>query len=265
MGLRTIVYTFDSPATLAVTSRLVETGSITSVILQRPMDSRARLRLLRHRLRRYGPIRVADELLFQVLYRVFLKRSDDRLRRSFVPDVDRQKERLAAKAELVEVDSLNTVSGRALLERMRPDLVVMMSREMIGRDVLAIPRLGFVGCHPGILPEYRGAYAPFWALRDGRADKVGVSIYLANGGVDTGPLIKERTVAPKFPLRHFRVEAERLLIEGAQDLIEVIGRAQNGRLTTFTKPGADSHLFTHVGLTHFLGAIVRPHQRRHQA
>jgi methionyl-tRNA formyltransferase len=229
------------------------------------MDWRARVRLLRHRLRRYGPIRVGDELLFQVLYRVFLKRSDDRLRRSFVSDVDGRKERLAARVELVEVDSLNTVSGQALLERLKPDLVVMMSREMLGRDVLAIPRLGFIGCHPGILPEYRGVYAPFWALRDGRADKVGVSIYLADGGVDTGPLITERTVAPKFTLRHFRIESERLLIEGAQDLIEVIGRAQSGRLTTFTKPSADSQLFTHIGLTHFLGAIVRSPVQRQRA
>ena len=56
----------------------------------------------------------------------------------------------------------------------------MMSREMVQTDVLSIPRLGFVGCHPGILPDYRGVYAPFWAMRDGRADKVGLTVYVAN-------------------------------------------------------------------------------------
>jgi len=259
-AVRTFVYTFESPSTLAVAGRLAATGKISGVILQRPMDFAAKLALLRRRLKRYGAIRVGDEVLFQLFYRLFLKSGDERLRRGLEPR-ETTKEMLAAAVEVFEVESLNTAEGRALVERLRPDLVVMMSREMVRKEVLSIPRLGFIGCHPGILPDYRGVYAPFWAMRDGRTDKIGLTVYVANGGVDTGPLIAERVLPPQFAVRHFRVECDRLLIEGAQDLIDVIDRAERGQLRTYTKPDAASRLFSHVGLSHFVDALVRSPRR----
>jgi len=256
LTLKTFVYTFESQATLAVAHRLVGTGKIAGVILQRPLTHADKLRLVRRRLARYGAPRVFNELLFHVYYSLFLKRSDDRLRRTLaLPEATR--DTLAAAVELFDVDSLNGPAGRALIDRLRPDLVVMMAREMVQPAVRAIPRLGFIGCHPGILPDYRGVYAPFWAMRDGRRDKVGLTVYLADDGVDTGPLIAERRLSPRFGLRHFKVECDRLLIEGAQDLIDVIEKAEHGALTTYTKPDAANHLFSHVGLTHFVEALVR--------
>lgn len=256
MALRTFVYTFESPVTLAVARRLAGSGKISGVILQRPMTRTSKVAFLRRRLVRYGPFRVANELLFQLVYAAFLRRADDRLRRGLPLD-GATKAALRSAVNVFEVDTLNDAGGRALLARLKPDLVVMMSREMLRADVLAIPPLGFVGCHPGILPDYRGVYAPFWARRDGRIDKIGLTIYRANGGVDTGPLIAERVIAPRFPVQHFKVESDRLLIEGAQDLVDVIGRAERGPLETYTKPEASSRLFSHVGLTHFVGALVR--------
>jgi folate-dependent phosphoribosylglycinamide formyltransferase PurN len=259
-AIRTFVYTFESAVTLAVAHRLAASGKIAGVILQRPMTAAGTLSLLRKRVRRYGVVRVGDEMLFQLVYRLFLKGGDDRLRRGLELRQTTKAE-LAAAVEVFEVDSLNTAEGRALVERLRPDLVVMMSREMLGKDVLSIPRLGFVGCHPGILPEYRGVYAPFWAMRDGRADKIGLTVYVANGGVDTGPLVAERPLPPLFDIRHFKVECDRLLIEGAQDLIDAIDKAENGGLRTYTKPRASSRLFSHVGLSDFVGAMLQSTRR----
>ena len=98
-------------------------------------------------------------------------------------------------------------------------------------------------------------------MRDGRADKVGLTVYVANGGVDTGPLIAERALPPQFAVRHFKVECDRLLIEGAQDLIDVIDQAESGQLRTYTKSGAASRLFSHVGLSHFVDALVHSARR----
>jgi folate-dependent phosphoribosylglycinamide formyltransferase PurN len=257
LSLRTVLYTFESDITLAAAARLVDTGKIAAVILQTPMDLRAKLRFLRGRLARYGTIRVADELLFKLHYFLFLKASDERLRRTLDFDRHVTKASIEARAESYEVSSLNTADGRALLARLQPDLVVMMSREMLRPDVLSMARLGFVGCHPGILPEYRGVYAAFWAQREGKPEKVGVTVYVANAGVDTGPLVAERTVEPRFGVRHFKVESERLMLEGVRDLIETIEKAERGALTTYTKPDAESRMFSHVGLSDYLRAIAR--------
>ena len=256
--MRTIVYTFESPVTLSVASRLVKSGHVSAVIVQKPMNLGAKLSFLKRRLARYGASRVADEILFKVFHALFLKRADERLRRDHL-HVDRAatKDSLASRVDFFEVDSLNTEQGRALLQRLQPDLVVMASREMIRPEVLSIPRIGFVGCHPGILPEYRGVYAPFWAMRDGRPDKVGLTVYLANAGVDTGPLITERILKPRFGLQHFKVESEHLILEGTKDLIDTIEKAGRGALNTYTKPQAESRMYSHIGLTDYLRAVTR--------
>lgn len=253
--LKVVLYTFESPVTLAIADRLIATGKLSAVILQTPMTWRDKAAFLRRRLSRYGLLRVADEILFKIFYTLFLKRADDRVRRTLAFDRGVTKERLERQIEVHEVASLNGVGGRDLLRRLQPDLVIMMSREMIRGETLGAATLGFVGCHPGLLPEYRGVYAPFWAMREGRPDQVGLSVYLANAGIDTGPLVSERTLVPRFDVRHFKVESERLMLEGVKDLVDTVDLAERGALSTYTKPQAESRLYSHVGLTHYLGAL----------
>ena len=47
---------------------------------------------------------------------------------------------------------------------------------------------GLINIHPAILPEFRGLDAGLWALYEG--GKLGVSAYLLDEGIDTGPIIK---------------------------------------------------------------------------
>jgi methionyl-tRNA formyltransferase len=132
------------------------------------------------------------------------------------------------------------------LTRLSPDLVVMASRELIRRDVLTLARVGFVGCHPGILPDFRGAYASFWAMSTGKPDKIGLSVYLATPGIDTGPLVAERVLPARFGVQHFKVESERLILEGAKELLDAIEQAERGELKTYTKPDPPGPLYSKV-------------------
>ena len=255
--MKTVVYTFESSATLALASRLVDSGKISAVILQRPMSVGGKLALIQRRLTRHGLGRVLDELAFQVYYRLFLRADDKRLRRLLEPGAPATRAALAARVEVVDVDSLNSPEGQALLKRLSPDLVVMSSRELIRPDVLKLARVGFVGCHPGILPDFRGAYASFWAMLEGKPDKIGLSVYLATPGIDTGPLVFERVVPARFGVQHFKVESERLILEGAKELLDAIEQAERGALTTYRKPDPPGPLYSLVGLTDFLRAVRR--------
>jgi folate-dependent phosphoribosylglycinamide formyltransferase PurN len=256
--VKTVVYTFESPATLAVAKRLVDSGKVSAVILQRPMSTRAKLSLLRRRMSRHGLFRVVDELLFQIYYRIFLRSGDERLRRRLDFDGAAARQTLARTVEVFDVDSLNSPESQALLTRLAPDLVVMASRELIRPDVLKLARIGFVGCHPGILPDFRGAYASFWAMYEGRPDKIGLSVYLATAGIDTGPLVAERVIPPLFSVQHFKVESERLILEGAAELLRAIEQAERGTLKTYTKPDAAAGpLYSLVGLSDYFKAARR--------
>jgi len=255
--VKTIVYTFESPATLAAAQRLVDSGKVAAVILQRPMTFGAKLALLRRRLARFGTVRVLDEVLFQIYYRLFLSRGDDRLRKLLDRNTSSTRGTLAAKVEVFDVDSLNSSESQALLKRLSPDLVVMASRELIRPNVLTLARIGFIGCHPGVLPDFRGAYASFWAMYEGKRDKIGLSVYLATAGIDTGPLVAERVLPPRFGVQHFKVESERLILEGTKELLDAIDQAERGELKTYTKPDPMGPLYSLVGLSDYLRAARR--------
>ena len=255
--MKTVVYTFDSPATLAAASRLVASGKISAVILQRPMDSGGKMALVRRRIARHGLLRVANELLFQIYYRVFLQRADNELRRRLELNTSVTRDTLARSVEVVDVESLNSSASQALLKRLAPDLVVMASRELLRPEVLKLATIGFIGCHPGILPDFRGAYASFWAMHEGKKDKIGLSVYLATPGIDTGPLVAERVIAPAFGVQHFKVESERLILEGTRELLAAIEQAERGALKTYTKPDPPGPLYSLVGLTDYLRAASR--------
>ena len=60
--MKTVVYTFESPATLAVAKRLADSGRVSAVIFQRPMTWGGKLALVRRRIVRHGIFRVADDI-----------------------------------------------------------------------------------------------------------------------------------------------------------------------------------------------------------
>jgi methionyl-tRNA formyltransferase len=252
--VKTVVYTFESAATLAVASRLADSGKISAVVLQRPMTSGGKLALLRRRVARFGLARVVNEVLFQIYYRLFLQSGDDRLRRELGFDGAVTRDLLSRRVEVFDVESINSPESQALLKRLAPDLVVMASRELVRPDVLKLATIGFIGCHPGILPDFRGAYASFWAMHERREDKIGLSVYLATAGIDTGPLVAERVVPPQFGVQHFKVESERLILEGVRELLEAIDQAERGTLKTYTKSDPPGPLYSLVGLTDYLRA-----------
>ena len=79
-----------------------------------------------------------------------------------------------------------------VLRRTAPDLCLLVGAPMIPASVLAVPRLGTLNAHPGILPGYRGLDPELWALHEERFDQVGCTLHLVDQGVDTGPVLELR-------------------------------------------------------------------------
>lgn len=82
------------------------------------------------------------------------------------------------------------------LRAMSPELFLVWSYSMLlPDDVLALPRLGTVNVHTGLLPEYRGGHVLQWALLNGERE-TGVTLHYVDASVDTGPVIAET----RFPI-----------------------------------------------------------------
>ena len=77
----------------------------------------------------------------------------------------------------------------AFVREQQPDIIVTLMHQIVKRELIAIPRLGVINIHPGLLPEFRGIQPYFWELMTGH-EWAGPSIhYIRDESVDTGELL----------------------------------------------------------------------------
>lgn len=105
----------------------------------------------------------------------------------------------ALGASLDTLDTPNTPDGLRRLRDFAPDLLVSIRYGRILKgEALAIPPLGTLNLHSGLLPDYRGVLATMRALLAGDAD-VGCTIhFIDDGTIDTGAVV-ERVRVPVVP------------------------------------------------------------------
>lgn len=82
----------------------------------------------------------------------------------------------------------------AQLAALKPDVIVVAAfGQILPPAVLDLPHLGCINVHPSLLPKYRGAAPINWAIINGES-KTGVTTYLMDEGMDTGPILLAREV-----------------------------------------------------------------------
>lgn len=93
--------------------------------------------------------------------------------------------------DLVKVDNINDFESIKAIESADLDWLFIIGWSQIARSgVLRSTVNGVLGMHPTLLPVGRGRAAIPWAIIKG-LDKTGVSMFVLDEGVDTGPLIAQ--------------------------------------------------------------------------
>jgi hypothetical protein len=112
--------------------------------------------------------------------------------------------------------------GADALRALAPDLVVLVGADIVPAAVLAVPRIGTINAHYGLLPVYRGMNVTEWSVLQG--DPVGVTVHLVDAGVDTGEILlrEQIRIAPGETFATLRRKhqdvAARLLVRAALQL-----------------------------------------------
>jgi methionyl-tRNA formyltransferase len=117
-----------------------------------------------------------------------------------------------------------------ILKKLRPDLAVVAAFGMIfTKEMLEIPKYGFLNIHASLLPRWRGA-SPIQSAILAGDEKTGVTIMLVTEKMDEGPMLASR----EFPISDFSAKggsaaggqfskiSEELSMIGAELLIETI-------------------------------------------
>lgn len=96
------------------------------------------------------------------------------------------------KLPIVTVDSLSSAEGLAAVHALRPDLLIHAGAGILRAPLLALPRLGTLNAHMGILPAHRGMNVTEWAIF--HRDVVGCTVHLIDPGIDTGDILCAKAV-----------------------------------------------------------------------
>jgi methionyl-tRNA formyltransferase len=127
---------------------------------------------------------------------------------------------------------------RAQLEAIAPEVIVVVAYgRIIPPWMLALPRFGCINLHGSLLPKYRGAAPIQWAVAMGDAF-TGNTTMLLEEGLDTGPILLQRTVAIE-PDQTAEDLFEILAREGAPLVVETLAGLSNGSV----KPQPQNHSF----------------------
>lgn len=107
---------------------------------------------------------------------------------------------LAATAELLGLDvvtpkDVNSKEFVGALKARKVDLNISMSYDQIlKRPIIESADKGFINCHAGKLPYYRGRNVLNWALINGEKE-IGITIHYVDEGIDTGDIIMQRLLS----------------------------------------------------------------------
>lgn len=119
--------------------------------------------------------------------------------------------------QVVTVKDHNAPKALAFLRGLNLDMIVFTGGGLIRKELLAIPRLGVLNCHSGILPHYRGMDVVEWAILEAgrQAAEVGLTVHWMDQGVDTGPILLPNRVdiQPGETIADLRRRMEPLMVE----------------------------------------------------
>lgn len=118
-------------------------------------------------------------------------------------------------------------------------IIVIAYGRILPAEILAIPARGCLNVHASLLPAYRGAAPIQWAIVRGERIS-GVTTMLMDEGMDTGPILLQRTV-PIEPEDTSISLSEKLASIGAGLLLDTIHQVRDGKIVARPQEGVPSY------------------------
>ena len=129
--------------------------------------------------------------------------------------------------------TLNNKNELKYFKNILADIVVVVAfGQIIPKDILDVPKFGFINVHASLLPKWRGA-APIQRAIMNRDKKIGVSIMKIEEKLDSGPILRSKELDLDQNATHGEIE-KNLSNIGAKLLIESLQTIEN-QSPKFTK------------------------------
>jgi methionyl-tRNA formyltransferase len=137
----------------------------------------------------------------------------------------------AEKNSLVvfQPEKIKTNEFEKQLKELKPDVCIVVAYgKIISKNLLSIPKYGWLNVHASLLPKYRGASPIQSAILNGD-DKTGVTLMQIDAGLDTGPLLAKKETAID-PADNFQTLHDKLSALGAELVRESLLKFLSGEI-----------------------------------
>jgi folate-dependent phosphoribosylglycinamide formyltransferase PurN len=123
---------------------------------------------------------------------------------------------------VIEVGPMNSAETIEAVKKLKPDLAIYAGGGILNKQLLAVPTLGTLNVHMGMLPHYRGMNVAEWAAFNG--DAVGVTVHWMDPGIDTGDIIcvKPLEGGPWRSIEELRAKADALQIVSLGAVVKAV-------------------------------------------
>src|SRR5574339_662021 len=151
---------------------------------------------------------------------------------------------LAAKLPVYQPASYKDPKVWEEFKALKPDLQVMAFVTLfVPEDFLNIPTHGSIQYHPSLLPAHRGASSINWPIILGEQE-TGLSIFWPDNGLDTGPVLLQKTTPISDTDTLGSVYFDRLFPMGVDAMLEAVDLVKAG---TAPRLKQDERLATYEG------------------
>lgn len=144
----------------------------------------------------------------------------------------------------------NSPAGLAVLKEQEPDLLLSLRyRRILHADAIALARHGVINWHSGLLPEYQGVMATFWAMQNGDSTIGSTVHYIVDKSIDTGPVIARCPIPCRYDETYLG-NVHALYIAGFERVVEALSAvektgaapqaAQSGKGKYYRAPSEDN-------------------------
>ena len=143
--------------------------------------------------------------------------------------------KVAAQALSLPVLQPETLKNPAVVDQIRSlgaeVGIVVAYGKLLPKDVLGIPKHGFLNVHFSLLPKYRGAAPIQWALINGETE-TGVTLFWLDEGMDTGPIFLQKKIAiqPEDDAQSLRNKLVDLGVSCLEEAVDLIERSEIKRI-----------------------------------
>ncbi len=121
-----------------------------------------------------------------------------------------------------------------IIKNLQPDLAIVAAFSMIfPKEVLAVPKYGFINIHPSLLPCWRGPTPIQSAILNGDKE-TGITLFLIDEEVDHGPILARRE-SPITNNDDYDTLSRKLSELGADLLIKTLPDFVAGKITPLTQ------------------------------